>query len=410
MWTSIYTALSQNAEPLAIRISCGSWHNTYRPITNKLWIKDYGYTGGSYANATGSSYIAPQLNRLRFFKPSDGPENCYNITNLPDGRYSVRMFFGLIEDVFAHREPLFDVSIEGTQVYSLKSGWSVNDDQSYVEASVFVSDSAATACFHSTGHGDPSVMSIEILQLHPKAYYFGPQWGNTLIFRTAKRIDCGASGRGVYGDSYNANPWGGDRFWFSDDEPDVVEKTLTRRLRSSNPIRYTSLAPNFYPEAIYQSASRGNGVGQVMNYLFKVEPNSKYSIWLHFAEIEDGVRSAGQRVFDVLINGQLLVSKVDIVRMAGGAFAAVVLNRTVAIDGRTLMLSFKPQRQSTAMVNAIEILQVIQMEKKTIDTEGMLGKPETICFFFFFLHASIFNIANTRVFFFLSRPVAGSFH
>lgn len=248
MWMGIYTALSQNAEPLAIRISCGSWHNTYRPSTNKVWGKDYAYTGGSYANATGSSYIAPQLNKLRFFRPSDGPENCYNVTNLPEGHYSIRMFFGLNEDVLAIREPLFDVSFEGTQVYSLKSGWSVNADQSYVEASVFVSDTAATACFHSTGHGDPSVMSIEILQLHPKAYYFGVQWRNTVILRTVKRIDCGAGARGAYGESYSANPWGGDRFWFSDNEPGVAEKTLTSTLRTSNHIQYTSLAPNFYPE------------------------------------------------------------------------------------------------------------------------------------------------------------------
>lgn len=368
MWMSIYMAFSENAEPLAIRISCGSWQNTHTPTTNMLWVKDYGYTGGSSANATGTSYIAPQLNKLRFFKLSDGPENCYNITHLPDGHYAVRIFFGLNEDILADREPLFDVSIEGTQLYSLKPGWSVNDDQSYVEASVFISDTAATACFHSTGHGDPSVMSIEILQLHRDAYYFGAQWGDTVIFRTAKRVDCGAD-QGVYGESYNADPWGGDRFWFTDNEQDVVDKSSIRTLTSSNPIQKTSVAPNFYPEAIYQSASIGNAAGEVLNYDFKVEPNANYSVWLHFAEIEDGVSSPGQRVFDVLINGQLLVSNVDIVGMAGGPFTAVVLNRTVPIDGRTLILSFRPQQQSIAMVNAIEIFQVIEMEKKTLNTE-----------------------------------------
>lgn len=367
IWMSSYTAFSQNAEPLAVRISCGSWENTYTPATNMLWGKDHGYTGGSSANATSTTYIAPQLNKLRFFKVSDGPENCYNVTNLPDGHYSVRMFFGLNEDILADREPLFDVSIEGTQVYSLKPGWSVNDGQSYVEASVFVSDTAATTCFHSTGHGDPSVMSIEILQLHPEAYYFGAQWGDTVILRTAKRVDCGGD-QSMYGESYNADPWGGDRFWFSDNEQEVVDKTPTRTLMSSNRIQKTSVAPNFYPEAIYQSASIG-AVGEVLNYYFQVEPNANYSVCLHFAEIEDGVSSPGQRVFDVRINGQLFVPNVDIVRMAGGPFSAVVLNRTVPVDGRTLTLSFIPQKQSTAMVNAIEIFQVIQMEKRTINTQ-----------------------------------------
>lgn len=368
VWTSIYTAFSQNAEPLAIRISCGSWENTHTPDTNMLWVKDYGYTGGSSANATTTSYIAPQLKKLRFFKLSDGPENCYNVTRLPNGHYSVRMFFGLNEDVLADREPLFDVSIEGTQVYSLKPGWSMNDDQAYVEASVFVLDTAATVCFHSTGHGDPSVMSIEILQLHPQAYDFGAQWGDTVIFRTAKRVDCGAD-QSVYGESYNADPWGGNRFWFSDTELDDVAKSSTRKLTTRNPIRGTSVAPNFFPEAIYQSASVGTAVGQILNYNFNVEPNANYSVWLHFAEIEDGVISPGQRVFDVLVNGQPFLPNVDIVGIARGPFAAIVLHRTVSVDGRTLTLSFRPNSQKSALVNAIEIFQVIEMEKTTVNTQ-----------------------------------------
>ena len=101
-------------DPVVICVSCGSAKDIRIPLNNFLWHKDFGYTGGRSANATGTSNIAPQLNKLRYFSLSDDPENCYNVTGLLQGHYMLRLFFGLNEDVLADRELLFDISVEGT--------------------------------------------------------------------------------------------------------------------------------------------------------------------------------------------------------------------------------------------------------------------------------------------------------
>lgn len=78
-----------DAGPFAARIACGSTVDSIEPDTGFPWSKDTGYTGGSAAPLNATDRIAPQLNTLRYFEISDGPENCYNIT-VPSGHYSTR--------------------------------------------------------------------------------------------------------------------------------------------------------------------------------------------------------------------------------------------------------------------------------------------------------------------------------
>ena len=77
-----------NAGPYAKRIACGSPTESYSP-NGYVWEKDQGVTGGSSATLAVENPKAPQLNTLRYFQKSDGPENCYNIT-APVGRYLIR--------------------------------------------------------------------------------------------------------------------------------------------------------------------------------------------------------------------------------------------------------------------------------------------------------------------------------
>src|ERR1044072_9241872 len=135
------------AAPYFMRLSCGALQNVQTRPTSTLWGKDVGYTGGISANATRPSYITPPLNTLRYFPLSEGPQNCYNIDKVPKGHYSVRIFFGLVGHSVDIREPLFDISIEGTQLYSLKPGWTRQDDQVFAEALVFLTDDSVSICF-----------------------------------------------------------------------------------------------------------------------------------------------------------------------------------------------------------------------------------------------------------------------
>ncbi|KAF7008303.1 hypothetical protein CFC21_023086 [Triticum aestivum] len=338
-------AADLSKEPFTIRISCGSFDDVHTAPTNTLWYRDFGYTGGRFANATRPSFIVPPLKTLRYFPLSDGPENCYYINNVPNGHYQVRLFFALVADPNLDSEPIFDVSVEGTLFSSLLSGWSSDDEKTFAEALVFVQDSSLSVCFHSTGHGDPSILSIEVLQIDDNAYKFGSLWGKGTVLRTTKRLTCG-SGKPAFDEDLNGIHWGGDRFWLglktlsssSDDQP----------ISTENVIAETLLAPNFYPQ-----------------------------------KIDNGITAEEQRVFDVLINGDTAFKDIDIIRMTGERFTALVLNKTVAVSGTTLKITLQPVEGTHAIVSAIEVFEIIPAEMKTLTQEvtalrtlkGSLGLP-----------------------------------
>ncbi|RDY11557.1 putative leucine-rich repeat receptor-like serine/threonine-protein kinase, partial [Mucuna pruriens] len=369
LWMLCFACVSCAARQasFAMRISCGARQNVQTRPTNTLWREDFGYTGGIAANATLPSYITPPLKTLRYFPLSEGPQNCYIIDSVPKGHYSVRIFFGLVGKSRDTSDPLFDISIEGTQIYSLKSGWTQQSDQVFAEALVFLTNDSVSICFHSTGHGDPAILSIEILQIDDKAYYFAPQWSQGVILRTVKRLSCGF-GQSKFDVDYGGDSRGGDRFW-------QRIKTFDQNSESDQPrsvetrIRHASHPPNFYPETLYQSALVSTNSQPDLIYALEVDPNRNYSIWLHFAEIDNSVTAVGQRVFDIIINGDLAFKNVDIVQLSGGLCTALVLNTTVTVNGRTLTITLIPKEGHLAIINAIEIFEVIIAESKTISEE-----------------------------------------
>ncbi|KAF5760734.1 putative non-specific serine/threonine protein kinase [Helianthus annuus] len=352
--------------PYALRISCGARNDVHTPPTNTLWYRDFGYSGGYFTNATRPSFITPPLQTVRYFPLSEGPENCYHIERVPHGHYSIRIFFGLVKDPTFDNEPLFDVSIEGTLVYSMQSGWSNHDDeQAFVESIVFLEDGTASICFHSTGHGDPAVLSIEILQVGNNAYNFGPGWGRGTILRTHKRLSCGAKNP-KFDVDYSGDHWGGDRFWNS---VPTFGQSADRVLTTKNTIKLSSKVPNYYPEALYQTALISTDNQPDLAYTMDVDPNRNYSIWLHFAEIDSSVTGEGQRVFDVLINGDTEFQEIDIVKMSGGVNSALVLNKTILVSGRSLTITLNPVKGSHTIISAIEVFEIVNAEAKTLIEE-----------------------------------------
>ncbi|KAI3854182.1 hypothetical protein MKW98_024605, partial [Papaver atlanticum] len=351
--------------PYAMRISCGARNDIHTPPTDTFWYRDYAYTGGRPYNATPTSYISPPLKTLRFFPLADGPNNCYKINRVPRGHYSVRIFFALVSGLNLESEPLFDVSVQGTQFYSLKSGWSSVEDQSFAEALVFVPDGSVEVCFHSTGHGDPAILSIEILQIDNRAYFFGPYWGQGTILRTAQRLTLG-TGKPAFDEDYKGNHWGGDRFWFG---VQTFGQGGDKHISTERKIKKVSGGPNYYPEQLYQFALISTDSQPDLAYTIEVEPNKKFSVWLHFAEIDQQVTGVGQRVFDVLINGDVAFKDVDIAKMSGDLFTALVLNKTVVVSGRSLTTTLHPTKGKHAIINAIEVFEVVRAESRTLTDE-----------------------------------------
>ncbi|CAM8903266.1 unnamed protein product [Rhodiola kirilowii] len=351
--------------PYVMRISCGARQNVQTAPTNTLWHKDFAYTGGIPANAILPSFIAPRLQTLRYFATSSGPENCYNINRVPKGHYLVRIFFGVVSSLHVEDiEPLFDVSLEGTQICSLKSGWTNHDEESFCEAITELTDGTASICFHSTGHGDPAVVAIEILQVDSNAYYLGPDWGEGTVLRAAERLSCGDN-KPKFDSNYNGNHRGGDRFW---NYISSFLQSADSAIKVQSAIKNAYAAPNFYPAALYQTAIVGTDIKPDLEYSLEVDPNKNYSVWLHFAEIDKSITGIGQRVFDILINGDTLFQDVDIVSKTGGLYTALVLNTTAYVSGRALIITIQPTK-GHAIINAIEVFEIITAESKTVVNE-----------------------------------------
>jgi len=83
--------------------------------------------------------------------------------------------------------------------------------------------------------------------------------------------------------------------------------------------------------------------------------NGTYTVNLKFAELYFG--GSGQRVFDILINGQKVAGNFDIVAAAGGPAKAVDRSFPVNVAGSRITIQMNASVDDPA-VNAIEILKV----------------------------------------------------
>ncbi|XP_050371283.1 receptor-like protein 4 [Argentina anserina] len=364
IFCSVFSSASAKHAPYAMRINCGARHDVHTAPTNTLWYRDFGYTGGIPTNASLPSYVSPHLDTLRYFPLSEGPENCYVIKNVPKGRYSVRIFFGSVVSKSDDLEPLFDISVEGTLITSLKSGWSNEDEQVFAEAQVLLADGSVSICFHSTGHGDPAILAIEILQIDDKAYQFSQHSAQGVILRTVSRLSCG-DGRPKFGADYGGDPWGGDRFW---KPKKSFGQSADSAISTETSIKQVSKPPNFYPAGLYERAIVSSSSQPDLEYTVDVDPNRNYSIWLHFAEIDLRITGVGQRVFDIIINGDIAIEEVDVIKLSGDRYAALVLNTTVAVSGRSLTITLRPTK-GNAIICAIEIFEILVAESKTLPDE-----------------------------------------
>lgn len=103
---------------------------------------------------------------------------------------------------------------------------------------------------------------------------------------------------------------------------------------------------------LYQSEHFNRGPFQ---YKFNV-PNGTYTVTLKFAEIY--YTQAGQRIFNVAINGAPVLTSFDIVTAAGGANKALDRSFPVTVTNGTVTILFAPVSAGMVpKVNAIEITQ-----------------------------------------------------
>eukprot|EP00249_Psilotum_nudum_P012856 c24008_g1_i1 orf=962-2881(-) len=311
--TASFAFAQQETYDFSIRIDCGGSQNFTNQF-NQTWIADSFYTGGSSAEVSEpNNFHSLQERTLRFFPVTQGKKNCY-IVNVPNGRYYIRMFF--VYDNYDNKRhpPSFDVSVEGTVVFSWRSdSWTDNNVRSgaYSDIIAFVDDGDATVCLYSIATDSSIIAALEIVQVDPECYS-SQDTGTAVVLVNYGRFTGGNDyfGTGVSNDTDRAG-----RAW----EPDTNYSYSSASkvvLSAKELIQGADRPHNYFPTRLYQTAHSLSYM-DTLEYLLPVDPSLDYMLWFHFAEIDSRINGQRQRIFDITVNDKVVFSNVDIFREVG---------------------------------------------------------------------------------------------
>ncbi|KAI3818325.1 hypothetical protein L1987_12129 [Smallanthus sonchifolius] len=302
----------------AYHIDCGS-STTGTDKFNTTWLSD------RYASAGSNGIVSEPLNfelfhekTLRYFPISSGKKNCYTFPEIRPGRYYLRVFTVYDNYDGKSHPPSFDLSVEGTVVFSWRSPWEEELSRygAYSDLIFFTSDGDADVCLYSIATDPPVIGSIELIQIDPESYDPVLTGNQSSILVNYGRLTCGSNQWGP-GLSNDTDVFG--RAWQSDATFRSKNSVGIKSVSAVRNVVNTDTSPNYFPAKLYESAVTLTGTGN-LEYSFPVDAKLDYLVWLHFAEIDVSVNEKGKRVFDVIINEEN-VTRIDIFREVGG-FAA----------------------------------------------------------------------------------------
>lgn len=312
---------------VSYHIDCGG-NSPVVDSFNTTWLPDRYFTGGAAAVVSEPlRFRQPQEKTLRYFPLSSGKKNCYVLPGLPSGRYYLRTFTVYDNYDGKSHPPSFDASVEGTLVFSWRSPWPSPDlaggSGAYSDLFAFVRDGEADVCFYSMATDPPVIGSLSLVQVDPLSYD-SASVGTNFILVNYGRLDCG-DGQWGPGFSDDADYFG--RSWQSDySARTAATRKIIDAISTESSIAGTNRQPNYFPMKLYQTAVTAGQMG-ALEYELEVDAKLDYLLWFHFAEIDPGVNKAGQRVFDVLVNGAN-ATRIDIYKEVG-RFAAFDWHYTV---------------------------------------------------------------------------------
>ncbi|KAK4410350.1 Receptor-like protein 4 [Sesamum angolense] len=311
----------------SLHIDCGGLVNSTDAFRTN-WLSDRFYSGGATSVVSEPlRFLHQQEKTLRYFPISSGKKNCYSIpSDSAGGRYLLRAFTVYDNYDGKSHSPSFDVSVEGTLVFSWRSPWpeSVSRSGAYSDLFFYHDEPVVDVCFYSIATDSPVIGSLELTQIDPKAYSFeyAKNSSNYILVNYGRF----SSGSDQWGPGFSNDTDFFSRSWQSDAEfrlqaVSIVNGATIKAISAVKPIANVEISPNYFPEKLYQTAitALGNG-GGILEYELPVDAKLDYLLWFHFAEIDVSVTKAGQRVFDVMVNGEN-VSRVDVYKEVGG-FAA----------------------------------------------------------------------------------------
>ena len=302
------------------RVKCGN--EGFVDKSGHIWEGDAHYEGGQTFSADSAimNTDIPYLYQSERWNDAVGGNLKYTFPVMT-GNYKVVLHFAEIwNGAFTVGQRVFDVQINGTAVVQdldvfAQAGADTPLILDYLSAAV---DGKITVEFINKA-GNAKIAGIEVLPQDPPRAIAAPY-----------RIHCG-------GEDFidpQGNHWEGDSHF-----------SYGNNFVSANPVAGTDKS------FLYQTERWNPGDQGDLAYSFDVAPG-EYTVRLHFAEIF--FTSAGQRVFDVDINGTNVIQSLDLAADPGPGTAVVKEFTAVAQEGK-ITVSLKNQIEH-AKIAGIEIL------------------------------------------------------
>jgi hypothetical protein len=297
----------------AIRVNAGDV--AYTDAQGRVWSADTGYGGGATwsVSAAIANTATPKL-----YQSCRYGDFSYQYA-VPNGTYTVNLKFAEVS-MSGPGQRVFNVDLNGTAALTNFDIFAQAGKLTALDKSFTVSVTNGQLAIHFTrGPANaPLINAIEILPGNPMT--------STANSFAPLRVNAGG---GTYRDPQGTN-WNADTGYAAGSTWSIA-----------NPISNTA------SPALYQSCRYGD-----FGYQFSV-PNGTYTVTLKFAEIY--MNAAGQRVFNVAINGTAALTNFDIFAQAG-KFTALDKAFTVSVTNGLLAIQFARGTADLPMVNGIEIL------------------------------------------------------
>ncbi|KAH7427350.1 hypothetical protein KP509_10G040400 [Ceratopteris richardii] len=362
-----YLAAEGTPYNFTIRIDCGGSSNFTNEF-NQTWIADQFYTGGIKVQLPDQQkFKFSQEKTLRSFPITGGKKNCYEV-GVPNGVYYVRMFFVYDNYDNETHAPSFDVSIEGTVVFSWGSeAWTEDNIKFGAYSDVFtpIEDSVATICFYSIGTDSPLVGALELVQVDPNCY-------NKVLHENILLVNYGrfTGGSSSFGAGMSKETDITGRAW--DTDLDFTQSAANRVvLTTDQGIKNANRAPNYFPMYLYQRAHTLS-YEDTLEFLLPIDPKLDYMLWFHFAEIDPKISASRQRVFDIVVSGKIVFHNVDIYKEVGN-YAVYDLQFTARnLTNATLSVKLVPHT-GAPLISGLENYALLPKEVPTdpIDVKAM---------------------------------------
>ena len=338
-------ALLTSTASAQVQINCGG-------AASGSFIADADFTGGTEANTTAAITIpaailnpAPQA----VYQTERWGASTYTIPNLTPGQtYTVRLHFAEFYWTTAGQRE-FGVNINGAQVLPALPAAAGTFD---IVATVGAPNTALVEAIQATANTAGQIVIQFIVGSADQ-----PKISGIEVFASAPfGIDAGGVGAGTFmADLYFA---GGTA------------------ATHSNAVDTSLLPAPVPPQEVLETERYGASTYTIPNLV----PGQSYSVGLYFSE--NYFAAAGQREFNVSINGTAVLTNFDIYAATGAEYKAILKTYTATANAAgQIVIAFTNGAANNAKVDAIQI-QSLNTTSPTIaslsPTSGLAGSAVTI--------------------------------